>query len=173
MEQIHKADALRASIGDVVRLSTAGGGGHGDPLERDAHRVLDDVLNGFVTLAGAERDYGVVVRNSVLDAAATARLRESRRSNAAPALYTLGPARVEYERIWNDEVSKAMTDIVFGLPQAMRYEVRARLWRAMEQRRSEGPLPDTAALRALWSELRLRLEKSALRLDKPAGEKAA
>ena len=172
-EQIHKADALRASIGDVVRLSTAGGGGHGDPLERDAQRVLDDVLNGFVTVAGAERDYGVVVRNGMLDAAATARLRDSRRPKAAPGRVTLGPARVEYERLWNDEVSKAMTDIVFGLPQAMRYEVRARLWRAMEQRRAEGPLPDTAALRALWSELRRRLERSALRLDAHVSAKVA
>ena len=80
---------------------------------------------------------------------------------------------MEYERLWNDEVSKAMTDIVFGLPQAMRYEVRARLWRAMEQRRAEGPLPDTAALRALWSELRRRLERSALRLDAHVSAKVA
>jgi N-methylhydantoinase B len=172
-EQIHKADALRASVGDVVRLSTAGGGGYGEPTERDAQRVLDDVLNGFVTVVGAERYYGVVIRSGVVDTAATTRLREARHRREAPALHTLGAARMEYERLWNDEVSKAMTDIVFGLPQPMRYEVRARLWRAMEKRRAENLQTDAAALRALWSELRQRLEKSALRFDAPAGAKAA
>jgi N-methylhydantoinase B len=172
-EQVHKADALRASVGDVIRLSTAGGGGYGDPLERDAQKVLDDVLNGFVTVAGAERDYGVVIRNGRLDGAATAELRESRRPAAPPPLYTLGAAREEYERVWSAEVSRAMIDILFRLPQAMRYEVRGRLWRGMEKRRADGQSCDVAALEALWAEQRQRMEKSALRIEAHAEPEAA
>ncbi len=45
-----------------VRLNLPGGGGFGDPLERKPEKVLADVVEGYVSLAGAERDYGVVVR---------------------------------------------------------------------------------------------------------------
>ena len=38
-----------------------GGGGWGDPLERDPEAVLDDVLDGYVSAEGARRDYGVVL----------------------------------------------------------------------------------------------------------------
>ncbi len=48
--------------GDVFRLDSPGGGGHGDPLARDAERVAADVREGFVSLEAAERDYGVVLK---------------------------------------------------------------------------------------------------------------
>jgi N-methylhydantoinase B len=46
-----------------TRVATAlpGGGGYGNPFERDPQAVLDDVLNGYVTLEAAARDYGVVI----------------------------------------------------------------------------------------------------------------
>lgn len=71
--------------GDVVRARDQGGGGYGDPLERDPERVLRDVEQLFVTVAGAARDYGVVLTGSLeddslaVDAAATRRLRREQR----------------------------------------------------------------------------------------------
>ena len=47
--------------GDLVRIHTAGGGGWGDPLERDISMVLDDVLDGFVSLDAARESYGVII----------------------------------------------------------------------------------------------------------------
>jgi N-methylhydantoinase B len=47
--------------GDRFWRPSAGGGGLGDPLERDPAQVLEDVIDGYVTVAGAARDYGVVV----------------------------------------------------------------------------------------------------------------
>jgi N-methylhydantoinase B len=47
--------------GDVLRHTLAGAGGHGDPFTRDPEQVLDDALNEKVTLAAAERDYGVAI----------------------------------------------------------------------------------------------------------------
>jgi len=47
--------------GDVLVNNTGGGGGYGDPFEREPARVAVDVRNGFVSAAAAERDYGVVV----------------------------------------------------------------------------------------------------------------
>lgn len=40
---------------------TAGGGGYGDPLDRDAAAVVADVMDGYVTVEAAEREYGLIV----------------------------------------------------------------------------------------------------------------
>ena len=40
---------------------TTGGGGWGNPLERDPERVKNDVRDEYVTIEGALRDYGVVI----------------------------------------------------------------------------------------------------------------
>ncbi|MCC7463549.1 MAG: hydantoinase B/oxoprolinase family protein, partial [Gammaproteobacteria bacterium] len=47
--------------GAVFRYVTNGGGGWGDPLARDPERVCRDVRDGYVSIEGARRDYGVVV----------------------------------------------------------------------------------------------------------------
>ena len=65
--------------GDVVSVQTPGGGGYGDPLERDPEAVLEDVRDGKVSVARAEGAYGVVVADGELDAAATERCRAARR----------------------------------------------------------------------------------------------
>ncbi len=61
--------------GDIFRLDTPGGGGHGDPLARDPERVLADVREGVVSVEAAEREYGVVLKQAgrswVIDPAAT------------------------------------------------------------------------------------------------------
>jgi N-methylhydantoinase B len=65
--------------GDIFRLETPGGGGLGDPFERDPAKVLRDVAQGYVSPQRAERDYGVAVvkqgRAWKIDETATARLR--------------------------------------------------------------------------------------------------
>jgi N-methylhydantoinase B len=45
-----------------VQLNLPGGGGYGNPFERDPERVLQDVVDGYTTIEAAERDYGVVIR---------------------------------------------------------------------------------------------------------------
>jgi N-methylhydantoinase B len=50
--------------GDIFRLDTPGGGGFGDPHERDPQRVRDDVAEGYVTAEAAEQVYGVVLREA-------------------------------------------------------------------------------------------------------------
>jgi len=48
--------------GDDFRLLTPGGGGYGDPLNRDPVKVLADVSEGYVTPASAREIYGVILR---------------------------------------------------------------------------------------------------------------
>lgn len=64
--------------GDILRIETGGGGGYGHPYDRPAEAVLDDVLGGFVTLAAAKAEYGVVISDDMLDEAATSALRADR-----------------------------------------------------------------------------------------------
>ena len=63
--------------GDVVRIESAGGGGFGDPRERDPDRVLHDVVEGLVSPAEAARAYGVALTadGSAVDVERTASLR--------------------------------------------------------------------------------------------------
>jgi N-methylhydantoinase B len=64
--------------GDVVVIDAAGGGGYGNPLERDPEMVVSDVIEGYVSLEKAREEYGVVIDSKTLkiDTEATKRLRE-------------------------------------------------------------------------------------------------
>lgn len=72
--------------GDAFERPSAGGGGYGDPLERDPAEVLEDVIDGYVSVSRAAKDYGVVIRaidpeidEYERDDAATVELREEQR----------------------------------------------------------------------------------------------
>jgi len=54
-------------VGDVCSNRTNGGGGFGDPLERDPVKVREDVLDGYVSVDGAREDYGVVINPQTLE----------------------------------------------------------------------------------------------------------
>ncbi|MBI2955611.1 MAG: hydantoinase B/oxoprolinase family protein [Chloroflexi bacterium] len=71
--------------GDIVRLTSPGGGGYGSPLERDPLAVLEDVRNGLVSREVAREVYGVVVRPGLdgVDEMATAEVRGGRRERSA------------------------------------------------------------------------------------------
>ncbi|HEY9522044.1 MAG TPA: hydantoinase B/oxoprolinase family protein [Thermopolyspora sp.] len=78
--------------GDVLHFVTWGGGGWGDPLERDPALVGLEVRRGLVTAQGAA-NYGVVcAADGTVDAEATAELRERlRRTRPAPSVFNMGP----------------------------------------------------------------------------------
>ncbi len=71
-------------IGAEAIVRTGGGGGWGNPLERDPERVWEDVAEGLVSAAAARKLYGVVLRRDMsLDERATNELRERLRSARA------------------------------------------------------------------------------------------
>ena len=59
-------ETLEMRAGDRITLELPGGGGYGDPHARPVDQVLEDVLNGYVSLQTAERDYGVVIDPSTM-----------------------------------------------------------------------------------------------------------
>ena len=75
-----KANNLPLRAGDTVTMDTGGGGGWGDPFERDPDAVLRDVRAGLISVTRARERYGVAVAGSppAIDDAATAELRRAR-----------------------------------------------------------------------------------------------
>src|ERR1700722_16274255 len=91
-----KIDHVRVRNGDRIVFRTAGGGGGGDPLERDPIRTRNDVARKLMTERKAREEYGVVLTGPKLevDRRATDELRESmRRNRKAPKLFDFGERR--------------------------------------------------------------------------------
>jgi N-methylhydantoinase B len=89
--KLHAKALIELKPGDVIHVNLPGGGGYGDPFERDPERVRWDVVDGYITFEEAERKYGVAVRYNgnpddlvqlpdkwVLDLKKTAELRRRR-----------------------------------------------------------------------------------------------
>jgi N-methylhydantoinase B len=93
-------DGIVLKRGDLLRLETCGGGGWGDPLEREPERVRQDVARGFVTGRGAFEDYGVVLEAATLDIDKTATDDERRRRARDLPLIDRGPGFDEAETRW-------------------------------------------------------------------------
>jgi len=79
-----KVSAFPLEPDDVLLMESSGGGGFGDPLERDLAAVAADLSEGYVTPAGAARDYGVVTVDGAIDAAATRERRATLRAARVP-----------------------------------------------------------------------------------------
>ena len=85
-------EAVPVKAGDIIRVTTPGGGGFGDPLDRKPEAVRLDVQRGLVSLESAERYHGVrltgtrhgLTKGYAVDEAATATLREAQRRSRAP-----------------------------------------------------------------------------------------
>ena len=54
-----KTNRMPLREGDIVRCYTGGGGGYGDPLERDPEAVLADLADGFISRSYAEEHHGI------------------------------------------------------------------------------------------------------------------
>lgn len=89
-----KHPPLRMDEGERFLLRPAGAGGYGPPWERPIAAVVDDVLDGYVTIEGALRDYGVAIgEGGAVDEAATAMARarlSAERSPSAEAVWDRG-----------------------------------------------------------------------------------
>ena len=99
-ELLALGDGIGLKRGDLLRLETCGGGGWGDPLERDPERVRQDVARGFITGHGAFEDYGVVLDAATLDIDKTATDEERRRRARDLPLIDRGPGFDEAETRW-------------------------------------------------------------------------
>jgi N-methylhydantoinase B len=77
--EVLKTPGVPLAEGDRVVVNAGGGGGYGNPLERDIEEVRWDVINGYVSVEHTRQDYGVVIdpHTFEVDVRATQRLRDS------------------------------------------------------------------------------------------------
>jgi N-methylhydantoinase B len=78
--EVLKTTGITLDAGDSVTVIAGGGGGYGDPLEREPEAVREDVIDGYVSPGQAREDYGVVIDPNTfdIDIKATNRLRRKR-----------------------------------------------------------------------------------------------
>jgi N-methylhydantoinase B len=124
-----KIDIYYPQPGDVVTIMTPGGGGHGDPLDRDPAAVARDVRLGYVSPASAEADYGVVLADGAPDSAATETLRARLRAERpAPGAFAFGPERAAWESVFDDAAMGELNALLMRLGPALRAERRAQVF---------------------------------------------
>ena len=79
--QVSKMVGIKINRGQHLRLETPGGGGYGDPFERDPDAILSDIKDGYVSVESAKHQYGVIIdQNGDIDHAQTAVCRKGSES---------------------------------------------------------------------------------------------
>lgn len=143
VHDIGKRTVYRPDLGERIRMWSGGGGGYGDPLERDPAAVATDVIAGLVSVSRALDIYGVVLSDGTVDEAATARQRTALRTErATPAMYDFGPGRSAWERV-HGTAAALIADWLPCLPLGVRRYAQGRVYRHLHE---TGPGPYEAPL---------------------------
>ena len=130
--RLGNVDTAVLQPGDVLEIRSAGGGGRGNPMDRETWRVAQDVARGHVSLEAAERGYGVVFKDGKVDEVTTEALRAA--SAQPEGHFHFGPERQDYEEQWNDEAYDQLTLILFSLPIHWRFFTKTEIFRRIGER---------------------------------------
>jgi N-methylhydantoinase B len=147
-----KINLLHLDAGDVFSVRTPGGGGYGNPLERNPAAVLTDVRDGVVSLAAAKAQYAVVIADGAVDTEATTALRQSR-TGSSSGQFDPGVARAAHEAIFTSAVADALAELLFTLPSGMRYYAKGKLFSRIRALAAAGETVTPARVRGLKPEL--------------------
>ena len=143
---LNNVDHVPVNAGDTLTIMMGGGSGYGDALKRDPERVLEDVIQGFVSRQAADADYGVVITGDAVDPAATRRLRQRRK--ARRPVFDFGPERDAWEAVFDDDAMCALNRNLAGLSRSVRQPTRRRIFDQVAPdlpRPGEGSFADTLA----------------------------
>ena len=152
-----KINFLKLVPGDRLRITSSGGGGYGDPLERDLERVRFDVELGVVSPARAAADYGAIVDPlGKLDEAASLEQRKTMRAarkGKKAEMFSLGPDREQYDASWGPGSREAMAEILSRLPILVRYRIKNEIHGLLFKGERHSPI-DKEEVDRCWAELR-------------------
>ena len=146
-------DVVTVDPGDIVRITAAGGGGYGPPHERPAEQVLTDVRRGFVSVEGAQRDYGVAIRDDAVDAEATERLRSEMADRAGNTFFGHSPGRVAFETRWTRSAYERLHELLWRLPVHWRFYAKHRIFESVEAAVDEGEAASAEMLEGAYARL--------------------
>jgi len=142
-----RIDELLLQPGDTVTFLSQGGGGYGDPYERDPEAVAADVRRGLVSPEAARRDYGVAVAAGRVDPAGTEVLRRSRPPRRTP--FVFGPERDAFEAVWTDAMQTALNRALMERPLPLRNYLKQRAMADVDRRAATGRVPAPEELAAV------------------------
>gem|GEM_PF-3923912 len=142
-------DVIHCQPGDVVEVRGPGAGGYGLPSKRDVAAVLQDVRCGYLSIAAARREYGVVVTDNRADPEATARLRASMPQQPT-CHFEHGEARQRFEALWTPARYELLTAFLASAPVSWRHFLKTQVFRGVEES------GETAEMAKIFSELRQR-----------------
>ena len=146
-------DIYSAEPGDSFYLKSAGAGGWGSPWEREAAKVLDDVVRGFVSQSAAETEYGVVIGDGRIDEAATAKRRAAMAKDDHKQFFGFNQHRIEYEEVWTREAYAALIGIVKSLPIHWRFFVKHKVFEQIARLPPEESSGDPAQVRDAYAQV--------------------
>jgi len=153
--ELGKISMIEPQPGDTVTLMSAGGGGFGNPMERDVQAVLRDIRAGFVSETDARDVYGVALRDGQVDDAATECLRAERPSEQGT--FNLGPERTAWDTVFTDTRMLRLSAALLALPPALATRLRLDLYAQLLPELGKCPLPqlltETEALGAHLDQL--------------------
>ncbi len=148
--EIGRIDVLHLEPGDVVSIQTSGGGGYGNPLNRDPDFVVADVRSGLLSARAAQAHYGVMLRDDGSDVTATSADRVREAAATPTALFNLGPSRREYETVWTPLLSESLSEFLLTLPPPFRPYAKREIHRWIDSR---GESVSPAEIPAIWAEI--------------------
>jgi N-methylhydantoinase B len=155
VHDIGKRTVYRPEPGERIRMWSGGGGGYGDPLDREPAAVAADVGAGLVSQARARDIYGVVVTNGAVDTAATMRQRETICAQRGPTPdYDFGPGRTEWERR-HGVMAALIADWLPSIPLGVRRYAQGRAYQLVHER-GAGPY-DAATVNGVLAEIETAL----------------
>lgn len=124
-KELRKIDQLPVNKGDTVTFLSPGGGGYGNPYERDPAAVERDVRLGFVSSEAARRDYGVEIASSgSIDEVATAKLRTNRPDTGRNGSFWHARDREAWERVFDDASMLRLNQHLYSQPKSARQKIR-------------------------------------------------
>lgn len=141
--ELGKISMIEPKPGDTVTLMSAGGGGYGDPFERPMEMVLRDVRAGFVSVAEARADYGVVIENGDIDETATQALRDAPRPEVPE--FGFGPERMAWDRVFTDERMQRLVTRLLSHPPALATRLRQDLYADLLPELGQKPIEELLA----------------------------
>jgi N-methylhydantoinase B len=125
-EYLGKITVYQPKFGELVTLRGGGGGGYGDPFERDPEKVWTDVRAGLVSPGRAHEVYGVVLTDDGVDFEATMALRaDAVRPEAAQ--FDFGPGRTQFMADY-EAAMDTLRAYWWSLPTALRSYARTETW---------------------------------------------
>ncbi|AIQ52953.1 hydantoinase B/oxoprolinase family protein [Paenibacillus sp. FSL R7-0331] len=150
-----RIDELLLQPGDTVTFLSQGGGGYGDPYEREPKLVLEDVLKGLLSAEQARDGYGVEIAGNTVDEAATGLLRSG--TAGSSEAFSFGEARETFEALWADEMQLAVINALSQYPLALRDYLKRQTMAEVEKLTRTGEAVTPQAVPEVMEQLRMAI----------------